>query len=145
MVTWQHKFCQEVQTKTEAYYMWQNNAVLGGTPSIGNAAPYGGGGGVGATIPGVSRAYGTVNYTMFQLSKQDFLTVRNEWWRDEEGMRSGFSGNYTSHAIGWTHNLTQSLQIRPEFGYYRNWTQPAFDLGTRPGMLMGGVDVTIRF
>ena len=86
-----------------------------------------------------------VNYTMFQLGKKDFLTFRNEWWRDEDGMRSGFAGTYTSHSIGWTHNFTQSIQIRPEIGYYRNWTQPAFDLGTRQGILLAGMDLTIRF
>ena len=33
--TWQHKFNKWVHTKTEAYFMWQRDAVLGGTPSIG--------------------------------------------------------------------------------------------------------------
>jgi len=145
VMTWQHKFNERIHTKEEAYYMWQRGAVLGGTPSIGPLQPYGGGGGIGADIPGMSRTYGTVNYTMFLLSKRDFITVRNEVWRDEEGERSGFPGTYTSHTIGLTHNFTPELQIRPEIGYYRNWTMPAFDLGTRKGMLLGGVDVTLRF
>jgi hypothetical protein len=82
---------------------------------------------------------------MLQTSKQDFVTVRNECWRDEEGMRTGFAGTYSSHTIGWTHNFTHSLQMRPEVGYYRNWDQPAFDLGTRQGMWLAGMDVTLRF
>jgi hypothetical protein len=143
--TWQHRFNERIHTKTEGYFMWQFNAPLGGTPSFGPVQPYGSGGGFGPLIPGTSLTYGLVNYTMFQLSKKDFITVRNEWWKDEEGERSGFPGNYTSHSIGLTHNFKPWLQVRPEIGYYRNWTQPAFDLGTKPGMLLGGLDVTIRF
>jgi hypothetical protein len=145
VVTWQHRCNDAVHTKTEAYYMWQRDAELGGTPSIGPLKWYGGGGGDGALLPGLSRAYGTVNYTMFRLSGKSFITVRNEWWKDERGMRSGFPGNYSSHAIGLTYNITPELQVRPEIGYYRNWNMPAFDLGTRQNMVLAGVDVTLRF
>ena len=143
--TWQHNFCEQVHTKTEAYYMWQRDAELGGTPSAGPLKSFGGGGGDGVLLPGLSQTYGAVNYTMFQLSKQDFFTVRNEYWRDERGMRSGFPGTYTSHAVGLTHNFNSTLQMRPEIGYYRNWTNPAFDLGNSKGMWLYGVDVTLRF
>jgi Putative beta-barrel porin-2, OmpL-like. bbp2 len=145
VVTWQHKFNDSVITKQEAYFMWQNNAVIGGTPSIGPTQSFGGGGGIGATIPGTALAYGTVNYSMFKTSDKSFVTVRNEWWKDEDGMRSGFAGNYTSSSIGMTYNFNSVLQVRPEIGYYRNWNQNAFDLGTKQGMLMGGLDVTMRF
>ena len=145
VITWQHKFSDCLLTKTEAYYMWERDVPLGGTVSIGNTKPFGGGGGEGTVLPGTSSAYGAVNYTMLQLSKKDFVTFRNEIWRDEEGMRTGFAGTYTSDTIGWTHNFTPSLQMRPEVGYYRNWDQPAFDLGTRQGMWLAGLDVTLRF
>jgi hypothetical protein len=145
VVTWQHRFDDRIHTKTEAYIMWQRNAELGGTPSIGPLESFGGGGGDGTLLPGMSLAYGTVNYTEFELSHKDFITVRNEWWKDERGMRSGFPGTYTSHAIGLTHNFTPELQVRPEIGYYRNWTNPAFDLGTKQGLILAGVDVTLRF
>src|SRR5262249_46575290 len=80
VVTWQHRFNEMIHTKTEAYYMWEQNAVVGGTVSIGPTRRFGGGGGIGADIPGTSRAYGTVNYTMFHFSPRDFITVRNEVW-----------------------------------------------------------------
>ena len=118
-MTWQHKINDCLQTKTEAYYMWERDAPLGGTVSIGNTKPYGGGGGEGRILPGTSETYGAVNYTMLQLGKKDFITFRNEIWRDEDGMRTGFAGTYTSDTIGWTHNFTPSLQVRPEVGYYR--------------------------
>ena len=80
--TWEHRFSQKVHTKTEAYYMWQFDAVVGGTPSLGPPMSFGGGGGLGKFLPGNSPAYGVLNYTMFQLSKRDYFTVRNEWWDD---------------------------------------------------------------
>jgi hypothetical protein len=145
VVTWQHRFNDLIHTRTEAYFMWQRDGELGGTPSLGQPQSFGGGGGDGVLLPGLSLAYGVVNYTMFQTSKRDFITVRNEWWRDERGMRSGFPGTYTSHTIGLTHNFSPDLQIRPEIGFYRNWNQPAFDLGTRQNMVLCGVDMTLRF
>jgi hypothetical protein len=145
VVTWQHRFNQIIHTKTEGYFMWQFDAVKGGTVSIGPPRSFGGGGGIGADIPGTSLTYGVVNYTMFHLWKRGFVTVRNEWWKDEDGERSAFPGNYSSHAVGITHNITPYLQVRPEVGFYRNWNTPAFDLGTRQNMLMAGTDVTLRF
>jgi hypothetical protein len=143
--TWQYRFTKEIHTKTEGYYMWQRDAVLGGTPSIGTPQSFGGGGGRGAEIPGLSQTYGLVNYTMFQISKRDYITLRNEWWRDEDGMRSGFASHYSSHTIGLSHQFNDVLMIRPEVGYYRSYNVPAFDLGKRKGMVLGGLDVTFRF
>jgi hypothetical protein len=143
--TWQHRFTKDIHTKTESYYMWQYDAVVGGTPSIGPARSFGGGGGSGALLPGRSLAYGVVNYTMFAVAKRDYITVRNEWWKDERGMRSGFAGNYTSHTLGLSHQINDILMIRPEMGYYRNYERGAFDLGKNQDMFMIGFDTTLRF
>jgi hypothetical protein len=145
VTTWEHRFNKDVHTKTEAYYMWQRNAELGGTPSAGPLKPFGGGGGDGMLLPGLSQTYGILNYTMFAFTKNDYFTIRNEWWRDERGMRSGFAGTYTSHTIGLSHNFNAVLQVRPEIGYYRNWHEQAFDLGTKKGIWIYGFDMTLRF
>ena len=143
--TWSHRFNEKFITATEAYYMWELNSPLGGTPSIGPVEPFGGGGGEGAIIPGHAAAYGVLNYTAYQLSKSDFVTLRNEWWDDNKGMRSGFATNYSSHTIGLTHNVNSYFQIRPEIGYYHSYNVPAFDLGTRFNQVMFEVDFTLRF
>lgn len=142
--TWQHRFSKTILTKTEAYLLWERNAAVGGTPSIG-PVQFNSGGGLGATVPGLSLDYSVLNYTMFQLSKIDFLTFRNEWAKDEHGTRYGFRGNYTGNAIGLTHNFNSVLQVRPEIGYYRNWNIPAFDNGARKDMWLYGLDATLRF
>lgn len=143
--TWQHKFNDDIHTKLEGYFMWQRDAVVGGTPSAGPVRFFGGGGGIGKNIPGTTWTYGLLNYTMFKLSEKAFITVRNEVWRDADGERSGFRGTYTSHAIGLTHNFNTIVQIRPEIGYYRNWNHKAFDLGKRRGLFLAAVDMTVRF
>jgi hypothetical protein len=145
VTTWEHRFTREIITKTESYIMWQRNAVVGGTPSAGETKPYGGGGGIGAPIPGLTLDFGMVNFTVIQLTRRDFITIRNEWYRDTRGERTGFPTTYTSNAIGLSHNFTPEIQIRPEFGYYRAWGVPAFDLGTRKNEFMLAFDFTIRF
>src|SRR5262249_28116828 len=102
--TWQHRFSEKFLTKTEAYYMWERNAAVGGTPSIG-PFQFNSGGGLGPTVPGLSSTYGVLNYTCFQFSDNDFITFRNEWMNDENGTRYGFRGNYTSNSIGLTHHF----------------------------------------
>jgi hypothetical protein len=143
--TWEHRFNQYLSTKTESYFMWQKNAVVGGTPSIGPVEPFGGGGGLGAFIPGTTFTWGVLNYTELIVGHRDYITFRNEYWKDTDGERSGFRGVYTSNAIGWSHNFTPYFQIRPEIDYFRNWTTPAFDNGRRQNQFMLATDVTLRF
>lgn len=86
-----------------------------------------------------------MNYTLFGLSKRDYFTVRNEWWRDEQGERSGFATNYSSHTIGISHQFNDLMMIRPEIGYYHSYDVPAFNLGKNKDLLLYGFDFTIRF
>jgi hypothetical protein len=145
VATWEHRFNKDIHTKTEAYYMWQRNAEVGGTPSVGPLQPYGGGGGDGTLIPGYTQTWGVLNYTMFAFTKRDYVVFRNEVWRDDRGMRAGFPGTYTSNSIGLSHQFNDVLMVRPEIGYYRNWNNPAFDLGTKHDVWLYGFDVTLRF
>jgi Putative beta-barrel porin-2, OmpL-like. bbp2 len=145
VTTWEHRFSKKIHTKTEAYFMWQFDAVVGGTPSLGPVMSFGGGGGLGKFIPGASLTYGILNYTMFQLSKRDYFTVRNEWFNDAEGERTGFATSYSSHTIGISHQINDLLMIRPEIGFYHSYGVPAFNLGKSNNLLMGGFDFTIRF
>jgi hypothetical protein len=145
VTTWEHRFSEWAHTKTEAYFMWQRDAEVGGTPSAGPVKPFGGGGGDGTLLPGFSYAYGVLNYTMFKLTNRDYFTVRNEYYRDERGMRTGFAGTYSSHTIGLSHQFNDVMMLRPEIGYYRNWHEGAFDGGTRKGLLLYGFDFTYRF
>jgi hypothetical protein len=145
VATWQHRFNKDVQTKLEGYYMWERNAEVGGTPSAGPVKPFGSGGGDGVLIPGYTQSYGLLNYTAFAFTRKDYLVIRNEWYKDESGFRQGARGVLTSHTIGLSHYFNDVLIVRPEIGYYRNWTNPNFDNGNSKGIWLYGFDVTLRF
>jgi hypothetical protein len=145
VTTWEHKFSDTCHTKTEAYYMWEINGELGGTPSLGPAYPFAAAGADNPTVPGYSSVWGFLNYTAIAVGKRDYITIRNEVWDDTRGIRSGTPGVYTSHTIGFCHNINSLLQVRPEIGYYSNWSAPAFDNGTKNGIWIAGFDFTARF
>jgi hypothetical protein len=143
--TWTHRFSENFHSATEAYFMWQRDAEVGGTPSIGPVQSFGGGGGDGILLPGTSLAYGVLNYSMYALTDNDYATFRSEWYRDERGMRTGFSDNYSSFTLGLSHNFNPVFQIRPEIGWYHAYNQAAFDNGTKKDLILYGFDMTLRF
>ena len=51
---------------------------------------------------GYAPEWAVVNYTMFRLSGNTFLTVRNEYFNDKVGSRTGFATDYSEHSIGIT-------------------------------------------
>src|SRR5262249_48401319 len=138
--TWTHRFSPRFVTQTESYFMWQKDAVVGGTPILTSTVDrFGTGGGIGPYLPGMSYAYGVLNYTNYAISNRDYLTLRNEWWRDERGMRSGFGTNYTSNTIGWTHRFSDVFMVRPEIGYFHSYDAKAFDVGHKNYLWQGGL------
>ncbi len=143
--TWEHRFDREIITKTEGYFMWQKDAFVGGTPSAGPIESFGGGGGLGAFIPGWTYQFCVLNYTTIQLGKWDYITIRNEWWKDTDGERSGFATTYTSNSIGYSIFLTPEILFRPEIDYFHSWSVPAFNNGTRKNEFMLAFDFTVRF
>ena len=46
---------------------------------------------------------------------------------------------------GFTYQLSPSIMIRPEVGYYHSYNAKAFDLGKKDYTVIGGLDVTLRF
>jgi len=59
--------------------------------------------------------------------------------------RQGARGVFTSNSIGLSHYFNDVFVVRPEIGYYRNWTNPNFDNGTKHGIWLYGFDMTLRF
>jgi hypothetical protein len=145
VATWSHRFNDKVNMATEIYYMWQFDALKGGSVIDGPVRSFGTGGGPGVLIPGLSDSLGIVNYFQIQLSDKDYLTIRNDFLADYKGQRTGFSNYYSSHTIGWSHNLSAWATIRPEIKYERAWTNPAYDNGVRHDQVKFGIDLTIRF
>jgi len=100
VLVWGVKFSEKVHMMTESYYLWQYNAALGGTAIYG-PEEYGQGGGIGPIIPGLSQAYGFVNFFQIMLSHKDYISIRNGALDDANGNRTGFATWYSDHTIGW--------------------------------------------
>jgi hypothetical protein len=145
--TWGHRFNNRWHMMTEAYYMWQNNAALGGSCVDGQSQPYAGGGGCGPIIPGRSYSVGAVNYLQYLVDSKSYLSFRTDYFNDPQGQRSGFATAYTSHTLGYIHDFNSWLTVRPEIRYERAYMphETPYDLGTKPSQFTVASDVIIRF
>jgi len=154
-----HKFNEIVWTTFELQYMWTNACTT--VPSY--KVPIEDG--FFPTHNGRAWTGGLVNYTCFRLACNTFLTVRNEYWDDPNGYRSGYSSPYSEHAIGITWWPNKLLVIRPEIRFehcyktnglasssaaFNTSGAPetfygAYDNGTRTSQLTFAIDATFHF
>lgn len=125
VLTWGHRFSQNVHMLTEAYRIYVLNQ-----PGL---------------KPGRDPAYGVVNYFNIELNPTDMLVIRNEWYKDEVGQRTGFATRYTSHTIGMTHWLSQDVEIRPELRYEHSYDVAAYDGGRKNHQATALLDVIFHY
>lgn len=78
------------------------------------------------------------------LSRLSFLNLHSpqRMTYDENGTRYGFPGNYSGHALGFSHNFSPVFPVRPEIGCYRSYNSTAFDNGARSDLWLYGFDMT---
>jgi hypothetical protein len=137
--TWTHKFNDKIYTATEAWYMWEHNAVDHPTDEV----PFRSG-----SFPvrnGYAPEWAVVNYTMFRIARNAFFTVRNEYFKDKVGSRTGFATDYSEHTIGITWWPDRLVTIRPELRYDHSYAARAYDNGTRHNQLVFTTDVIFHF
>ncbi len=145
--TWGHRFSQKVHMMTEMYYMWQKNADEGGTVNTGPPEPYFMETGAGPLVPGVSSAFGFVNYFQVMTSTKNYISIRNDFLNDPQGNRTGFVTAYSSHTIGFAHHFNDLFCIRPEIRYetsYANGVTP-YDNGTKKNQFTVAMDLIVRY
>ena len=143
--TWSHRFTEKIHTCTEVYYMWERDALRGGTVNNGPVEDFGGGGGPGVLLPGISNELGAVNYTQFGINDRNYISFRNDFLADYKGQRTGYTNYYSSHTLGYVHYFTDYLIVRPEIKYERGYHQAAYDNGTRHDQFSFGVDFILRY
>ena len=137
--TWTHKFNDKIYTATEAWYMWEYDAIDHPTKDV----PFQSG-----SFPvrsGYTSEWAAVNYTMFRLSGDAFLTLRNEYFNDRVGQRTGFATDYSEHSIGITWWPDKLITIRPELRYDHSYAARAFDNGTRHNQLVFTTDMIFHY
>jgi hypothetical protein len=147
-MTWTHRFNEKgtFLTTTEAYYIYQSHALIGGTVNFGPPHAWFEGVGPGAPIKGNAPAIGFVNYTEWKFSKKDFLSVRPlDILDDQKGERTGFATTYASWTVGVTHRFNELISTRPEVRYEHAFSARPYDNGRRQGQLMFAIDAILRF
>ncbi len=147
-LTWSHRFTRRLNIATEGYYLYQYNALKGGTVNYGPIRAFGGGGGPGKYLPGLSPVFGFVNYVNYKVSDKDYVTLRPiDFLGDCRGERTGFATTYSSWTLGMCHRFTPLLCIRPEVRYERalNGHQNPYDNGLRRYQFTFGMDLIKRF
>jgi hypothetical protein len=148
VVTWSHKFDDRFNMATEAYYTYQRDV-----PAVGGPLPIEPNTSGAVCPPGQIRcfapAWAAVNYLNYKVSKTDFIILRNEYFDDETGQRTGTKTRYSNHGVGWGHWLNvwgeNSALFRNEIRYEHAYDAPAYDLGTRKNQLMLTADLILLY
>ncbi len=141
---WGHVWNKNLHMQTQAYYMWEWDALVGGTPITGPSEPYAGSG-VGAKIPGKAYALGFVNNLEYKVNKSDYVTVRSGFLSDPQGWRTGTATDYSDITIGYSHLFARTYWIRPEIRWDHSYGAASWDNGTLKNLFSIAGDIIIRF
>lgn len=147
VLTWGIKLNETLHMMTEAYYMWQYNALTGCTVINGPAMSYYLGVGPGNPIKGTEYAQGFDNYFQIMLSKMDYFSIRNDFLNDPQGGRTGYSTLYSSHTIGFVNLFSDLIRIRPEIRYETAYADGVtlYDNGAKKDQWTAAMDIIVRF
>ena len=137
--TWTHKFNDKIYTATEALYMYMFDAKTHPTPEV----PFQSGSF--PVRPGYAPEWGMVNYTMFRIAPAAFLTLRNEFYDDIVGSRTGHATKYSEHSLGVTWWPDKIITLRPELRFDHSYDTAAFDNGTRRNQFVASMDFIIHY
>jgi hypothetical protein len=166
-MTWYHKFNDQWHISFEAYTLSQRK-VLNATDPAGIIAnggfPFTPANGINFNAPNfaqcdsptaltcTARAVGVVAYINYRLSPLDNISLRPEYYDDQEGQRTGIKTRYIDFGIGWQHWLSPQVELRPEVTYYRSLDALAFNGNSNAGIapsknyaVLGSMDIIFHF
>ena len=134
-VTWYHKINKNWHFDTESWYQYEKDV-----PSIFGSVPTETGANGAWCAPGEQTCFAPewsiLNYVERQFGKKDTLSIRNEFFDDMKGQRTGFKTKYTEHTISWNHWIGSSIVFRPEIRFERSYLLPAYDDGTKKNQVI---------
>lgn len=149
-LTWYHKFTKTGawHTSTESWYQYQRDVPNVNNPQAESLLETNASGAVCNLLSEVTcfaPEWALVNYIEKQLSRRDYLSIRNEVFDDFRGQRTGFRTLYSEHAAGWAHWVGTTVLVRPELRFERAYDTLVYDNGTRRNQLMFACDVILFF
>lgn len=136
---WTHKFTQKFHTRTQLYYTYMKNVPANISQGF-ETVTYN---------PGPNKAFGwsleAVNYLEYQLTKKDFISLRNEILFDPNGYFTGYRDIFTGHAPGVTHHFNKWLSFRPEIRWDQSYRHKTFDYGKIGHQFVFAADLLASF
>jgi hypothetical protein len=137
VLTWYHKFARtQWNMATESYYEYMRKVPNLADPKaapllIPNSNGAQCSGGAQGPLTCTAPAWGIVNYLNYQFRPNAFISVRNEFYDDYKGQRSGYATPYSEQTLGVTWWVGSVIEIRPEVRFDYSYQQPAFDGGRK--------------
>jgi hypothetical protein len=146
--TWYHKINASWHTDTEWWYMWEDRVPNLNNPAAKPLLINGANGAfcnIATELTCFASETAVVNYFVKQISEKDYLTIRNEFFDDMKGQRTGTKTRYSEHLVGWGHWIGTTILLRPELRFERSYDRPAYDLGTKKNQLTFAGDAIFFF
>ncbi len=133
-VTWYHKFNSSWHMSTESWYQYERQVPNVNNPSASSQLILNANGAVCATLQQVTcyaPEWAVVNYVEKEINKSNYLTIRNEYFDDIKGQRTGFKTKYTEDEFAWGHWIGTTVLFRPELRFEHAYNAPAYNSGTK--------------
>ncbi|MBV9437262.1 MAG: outer membrane beta-barrel protein [Acidobacteria bacterium] len=142
--TWYHKFSARTHIATEAWYMYEREV-----PNITSALLEKPGANPAFCLPSELRCFApewaVTNYLERDFSKQNYLSIRNEFLDDIKGQRTGFKTRYSEHEFMYGHWIGSTIVIRPGIRFERAYDTRAYNSGARHNQLSFTTDLIFKF
>ena len=143
--TWYHKFGKsQWHMAWETWYQYESHTPNVNNPQASSLLITNANGAVcnnSYEVTCFAPEWATVHYLNRQVGKKDALIVRNEYFDDIKGQRTGFKTRYTTHTISWNHWVGTTIVFRPELRYDIAYDAPAYDSGLKRHQLMFAADM----
>jgi len=142
--TWYHKINDKWHADFESWYQYESH-----TPNIYNPAAAsllilnanGAWCQTATQLTCYAPEWTILNYTNRQLKSHDFISLRDEFFDDLRGQRTGIKGRYVEDGISWNHWIGSTIVFRPELRWEHNFDNLAYDGETRHSQFMFAADV----
>jgi hypothetical protein len=139
-LTWYHKINAKWHYDTESWYQYEKDV-----PSVFGSVPAEVGANGAWCAPGEQKCFAPewaiTNYVERQFGRKDTLSIRNEYFDDIKGQRTGYKTKYSEHMLSWNHWIGSSLVFRPELRFERAYNFPAYDNGTKKNQFIASGDM----
>jgi hypothetical protein len=148
--TWYHKYKPDGKwhSSTETWYQYEAHTPNVNNPAAASLLINGANGAIcnhAYEVTCYAPEWAVVNYQEYQISTHNYVSIRNEYFDDMRGQRTGFRTPYTEHLLGWGHWVGSTVLFRPELRFEHAYDASPYDNGTRRSQLTLSSDVILFF